>query len=180
MAARRRVRGDRSFRRLLKQMPDAIRTEMLDMLDKTGDEILAVQRGAAPVRTGAVRNALSKRLQTGLVRLRVGLVGKAVNRRLFYARIIEVGRKAKTVDVVRGGLAAAANVRAAGGRSKKYKALAVRMGTPGAYTLDVKPRAPHPFIVSPATNEIRNTMGGRLRGYWDRVLQKASAGASDA
>ncbi len=176
--AYRRMRGDRSFRRLLKQMPDAIKAEMVAMFEKTGEALLVAQKAAVPVRTGAVRNALTKRIYPSILKMRVGLIGKPVNRRLFYARIVEVGRKAKTVDVVRGGLTA--DVRAAGGRSNRYKRLAVLRKSPGSYTIDVKAMPARPFVLTPTTRQIRNTMGGQLNTYWDRVLKKAAMGASDA
>lgn len=153
MARRRRVRGDRSFRRILKRLPEVIKSEMLEMLDETGDAILAQQRQDVAVRTGALRAALSKRLYRGLVRVRVGLIGKPVNRRLFYAKWVESGRGAKTVQAKR------------------------RTGT--RYTLRVGPMRARPFIRSKRTEQIRDTMAGKLKGYWQRVLTRASQGVSD-
>jgi hypothetical protein len=72
VARKRRIRGDRRFRKILARLPMAIREEMLVMLDDVGDELLPLMRAGAPVKTGAVRGALSKRLQRGIVRLRVG------------------------------------------------------------------------------------------------------------
>lgn len=159
MARRRRVRGDRSFRRILKRMPDVIRSEMLEMLDKTGDAVLAQQQRDVPVRTGALRSGLSKRLYKGLVRVRVGLIGQAVNRRLFYARWIEGGRKAKTMIVKR--------------KAPKVENLA------GIYRKRIGAMAKRPFIRSDRTNRIRDTLAGQIQGYWQRVIQKASVGAND-
>lgn len=168
MARRRRVRGDRRFRKILNQMPAAIKEEMLAMLDKTGDQILAAQQQAVPVRTGTLRSALSKRLQKGIVRLRVGLVGKPINRRLWYARIVEGGRKAQTVTARRGG-------GAGGGRRAKNFTWKVA----GTYQLRVSPLPPRPFIITARTKSLRDTMAGELKTYWDRVLKRAARGASD-
>jgi hypothetical protein len=159
MARRRRVRGDRSFRKILKRLPETIKAEMLEMLDKTGDAVLAQQQRDVAVRTGALRSALSKRLYKGLVRVRVGLIGPAVNRRLFYARWIERGRKSKTMIA----------------RKKGPK----RENLAGIYRRRIGPMPKRPFIMSDRTKRIRDTMAGQIQGYWSRVLQKASVGAND-
>lgn len=180
----RRIRGDRSFRRLLKQMPDAIKKEMFAMFEETGDKLVTAIQAAAPVGRarkghpgGETKRAISKRIYESILKMRVGLIGKPINRRLFYARIVEVGVRAQTVNIVPHGLTA--RVRAAGGRSNRYKALAVALGVRGAKTRDIKARAPRPFVLTPTTKQIRNTMGGELNTYWDRVLKRASAGATD-
>jgi hypothetical protein len=152
VARKRRIRGDRRFRKILARLPMAIREEMLVMLDDVGDELLPLMRAGAPVKTGAVRGALSKRLQRGIVRLRVGLVGKPINRRLFYAGIIEFGRKA-------------------GGRG-------IKRGTP-KYNAGVGRMLRRPFINTPATRAIRNNLAGKITPYWDRVLARAAAGQND-
>jgi len=171
------LKGAAKVRSMLRRVPQAVRDEMLVMMDQAGDDILAAQQADAPYRYGGLRGALSKRLLRGSLRLRVGLVGKAVNRLRFYGRILEAGRKAKTVQVVKGGLTS--EVRAAGGRSNRYKALAKRMGAQ-SYTMQVKALPARRFISSQRTREMRNTLGGRLNGFWSRVLQDVSGGgASD-
>lgn len=151
---RRRIRGDRHFRKLLSRMPESFRDEVVEMLEVTGEQILAAQR--AHTLSTRIRAALSKRVSRRTLRLRVGLIGRPINRRLFFARIIEVGRRAQTVNVTRRMLR--------GGRS---------------YLMRVRARAADPFVRTARTVEIRDTMGGRLRTFWDRALARASVGASD-
>jgi len=67
----------------------------------TGVQVLAQQRALAPFRTGAVKGALSMRVLPVSLKLKVGLLGKPLNRRLFYAHIVEFGRKAQTVQAKR-------------------------------------------------------------------------------
>jgi hypothetical protein len=98
---RRRIRGDRAFRKLLRKMPDAIREEIFRMMEVAGDQILAAQRADAPRRTGRLAAALSKRVSKASLRLRVGVIGRPLNRRLFYGHILEVGRRAQVVTARR-------------------------------------------------------------------------------
>jgi len=155
--ARRRIRGDRAFKKLIRRMPEAIREEMVSQLDEAGDQILAAQRAAAPRRTGALASGLSKRLYPRSLRLRVGLIGKAINRKLYYGRIVQSGRKAQTVTARRS---------TASGVS--------------SYQLRVRAMPGRPFVHSERAKSIRNTLGGRLKDFWNKVLARASQGVSDA
>jgi hypothetical protein len=97
----RRVRGDRAFRRLITKLPDVVRQEIVGQMKVTGTQVLAQQRSLAPFRTGATKNALSMRILPKSLKLKVGILGKPLNRQLFYAHIIEFGRKAQTVSAKR-------------------------------------------------------------------------------
>jgi hypothetical protein len=157
VAPRRRVRGDRAFRRLLKKMADTtLRDEMIAMLEEGGDTIASAQRADAV--SSRARSAISKRVLRGSLRLRVGLVGRPVNRRLWWTKVIEGGRKAQTVQ--------AARRTPSGGISR--------------YAMRVSALRPRPFIFTNRVKALRDTMGGRLRTYWERVLRKASQGVTDA
>ncbi len=150
---KRRVRGDRSFRKLLRKLPDSAKEEMAVALDKAGDRLLSAMRSEVPRRTGALAGGLSKKLLRASLRLRVGFIGKPINRRLFYGRIIEFGRKAQTV------------------RAK-------RSGT--TYTMRIRARAGRPFVQSRRT-DLRTSLNAELKGTWTRILQRAAAGdLSDA
>lgn len=92
--AKRYVRGDRAFGRLLKQLPDTVARELRDQLNSTGRQLLALERRQAPMRTGAIQGALAFSVAPKRLTLKVGLIGKAINRRLFYAWFDEFGRKA--------------------------------------------------------------------------------------
>jgi hypothetical protein len=146
-----RIKGDRAFRQLLRRMPDAIRDEMVTMLEGVGDDIVAAQRAASP--SARVRAALSRRVSRATLRLRVGLIGKPVNRRLFFARILEKGRKAQVVTARRGG------------------------GRP--YPMRVRAFAGRPFVFGRAAIALRRTLGGRVSKMWDGALARASAGIGD-
>lgn len=154
---RRRVRGDRAFRKLLVRLPDSIRHELIVDLHVGGAEILAVQRADAPKRTGALAQALSKRVFPRTVRLRVGLIGRPVNRRFFYAKIFQWGRKAQTVNARR---------RSAGGVS--------------SYQMRVRAIAAQPFVRSSRVAAIRDKIASGVRRFWSRVLTRAATGVNDA
>lgn len=151
--ARRYIRGDRSFRRILKRLPEAIRTEMVTMMEAAGDEMVVHMRSLAPRgKSGRTANAITRRVSRATLKMRVGIIGKPLNRRLYYARILEVGRKASGRGITRG--------------SPKYLA-------------GVGKREPRRFISTDRARDIRDNMGGRLNTYWERVLREASKGVSD-
>lgn len=168
---KRYVRGDRSFGRLLKRLPDDVTAEIRSQLNQTGRMLLALARRRVPVAKGNLRAGLSYYIPPVRLQLKVGLVGKATNRKLFYGHIVEFGNKAKTVWVVRGGLHP--NIRAAGGRSNNYKALAKAMGV--GYELRVPARPPRHFVYVATRDQIY----APYRAIWNNALGKAGTGASD-
>jgi hypothetical protein len=151
---KRRIKGDRSFRKLLRRMPDTMRDEMVKALDDAGDMLLSEARSKVPVGTGKLQAGLSKKLLKGTLKLRVGLIGKARNRKLFYGRIVEFGRKAQTVNVTRR--------MKAGGRP---------------YLMKVRAKAGRPFLYG--NKDLRQRIRGHLNDYWNRVLTKAAQGVTD-
>jgi len=151
---RRRVRGDRAFRRLIRKLPEAAREEIYQMFLRGGDRILAAQRAQSP--SSRVRAALSRRVSKTSLRLRVGLIGRPINRRLYFARILEKGRRAQIVNVTRR--------MKAGGRP---------------YQMRVRAMAARPYVYSAQTKAIRDSMGGELGTFWDRTLARAGQGISD-
>lgn len=153
---RRRVKGDRAFVNLIKAMPDAVRGEVVNLLRETGAQVLTEQRLRAKKRTGASSSALSMKVLPTSMRLQVGFIGKPTNRRFFYARIIQSGRKTQIVRFKRKGLTA----------SK-------RTGKP--YLMRIRGMAPHNFIF-PYTRE---QLAAPFRSLWDRILKRASAGVGD-
>lgn len=149
---RRHIRGDRSFRKMLARLPEAERESMAAMMEELGGEMLGEMQAAAPVRTGAVRGALSMRLSRKTMRLRVGLIGRPTNRRFYYGRIVDAGRKAQTVTARRRGK---------------------------AYRLRVRARAPQPFVRGRARDLRRKVAGPRLETFWNRALARAAEGLGD-
>ncbi len=150
-----RVRGVARVRSLLGRIEPAIRDEIARELRDVGGSLLSSMEDAAPVRTGRFERALSLRLYEKTLKLSVGLIGKPANRRLFYARILEFGRKAQTVTVQR----RTAN------------------GSISTYALHVRGLPPRHTVFSPRT-ALRQAFNGRIKGIWDRALQKAASGAT--
>lgn len=153
----RRVYGDRSFRKLLKNMDEGVRTEIASRMQTLGNQLLPLMQASTPTRTGALRAGLSMKFYPRSLRLRVGLIGKPVNKRLYYARIIESGRKSKTVTVRRR--------TPSGGKTQ--------------YALRVK-AMPGRHMVYGSSKALRQQFRRNLRGLWYETLQKASRGVSDA
>jgi hypothetical protein len=171
---RRYVQGDRAFRKLLARMPEAMRRSMVEMMDGIGSEMLAEMIAAAPSRTGALRAGLSKRVSPKTMRLRVGIIGRAVARRLFYGRIINFGRKAQTVTVSRKGAHLAI-----GGRSIGRRARALSAGTKGVYRLRLSAIPANPFVTGVGRSLRRKIAGPRIDAFWGRALASAAQGAGD-
>ncbi len=169
---RRRVKGDRAFRQLLNRMPEAMREEAISLLDKVGDDIAAAQQAEAPSRR--IRAATGKRVYRATLRMRVGLVGRPINRRLFFARILEKGRKAQTVTVSRRGRAAIAAFGRRLSRGRKVAADVVSV-----YQLRVRSMAARPFIYSARVRALRASLGGRIEAFWNGALRRAAEGVSD-
>ena len=95
------VQGARRFKKFLRALTPAIRDEVRGEMQSAGAAILAFSRSQTPVKTGALRAALSYKVAPKTLNLRVGLIGKPTNRRIFYAQILEFGRKAQTVKAAR-------------------------------------------------------------------------------
>lgn len=96
-AGRRKFRSDIGrTRRLLKRLPETVQAEVLKVYAEIGPAIEAVGKSQAPVRTGRLRSALRFRILPRSLRFEFGLIGRKINRQLFYARILEQGRKAQT------------------------------------------------------------------------------------
>lgn len=147
---KRYIRGDRAFKNLIKRLPETVKAEMIVELHVAGRAALTREKAAAPVKTGALSSALSMRVLPNTLKLKVGLIGKVVNKRLFYGHIIEFGRKASVKTVKRG-------------NSK-------------AYQLPIKAIAARHFVYTQSKEELY----APFRALWEKALAKASSGASDA
>ena len=167
-----RVRGAISTRRLLKRAPDAMRAELASVMIAAGPEIAGAMRGRAPRgKTGNLVAGVAWKFYPSTLRLVVGFIGKKLNRQLFYARILELGRRAQTVTVTRG--------RSGGGKGRRYRTKDGRVRTVGDfYQMRVTALTPRRFVYQPAT-DLRRALSKRLNGIWDRVLQKLSGGGDD-
>lgn len=117
-------------------------------MERAGRGFLAVMLAHVPRRTGFLARGLSMRFAPQTLRLRVGLIGRKVNRDRFYGRILQFGHKGKSVRVRR---------RTPAGRI--------------TYFMRVPARGPRPFIFGP-TAEIRRQFVQELRSFWTVVLSK--------
>jgi hypothetical protein len=138
------VRGKSAIRKLLKALPDDARTEIAEVLEVGGRQILAAQRASARRRSGKLAAGLRMRFAKKSLSLKIGIVGKASARKLFYARILGGGRKAQTVQVRRQGAA--------------------------PYALRVKSRDPEPVIDPPGAKAARRKVLSNLKEVWAKAI----------
>ena len=173
--ARRRTRGN--FRELLKRLPETVADELRAQLEDTGKLVLGRQKARAPVyqgkprkglTPGALREGLSYKVLPKSLRLRVGLVGKATNRKLFYGRFVQFGRKAKTVIANRSGK----GIRVSG---HKWRRQAEAKGVKGFYKLRVRAMAPRNFIWTTP----RDVIARPFQKIWGRAIHRAKQGSAD-
>lgn len=87
----RRVHGN--FKSLLRRLPGSVAEEIEAQLHKTGRTLLARARARVPVRTGALKVGLSYKVLPKSLRLRVGIIGKPLNRKLYYGRFVQFGHR---------------------------------------------------------------------------------------
>lgn len=153
-----RVKGAGRVRRMLKRLPDAMRTEIAKEMKAAAPVILGAARAETPRRTGSLASLLSTKFYDKSLRLRVGLIGKGANRAGWYGRILEAGRKAQTVQVKR---------RTSNGVI--------------SYALRVRPIAPQRFdIVRGRTRALASRLlKPILTRIYERALTKAAAGSAD-
>ncbi len=177
MAGKRRMRGDRAFKRLLKALPDSARKQMVVLLNSTGREQLSRAKALVPVgKTGELKRGLTFKVLPASLRLKVGLIGKPLNKRLFYGLIVEFGRRAQTKIVTRSGTLARARSAGLKVRSNRYKTAALSAGVKGAYKLKIRAMAPRHFVY----NTSRTALNEPFRELWAQSLNRAANGISDA
>ena len=153
---RSRIKGSKSFRRLLRGAPEAMRSEIVDVLHKSQAPSVAIVRGRVAAttrsRSGALLSGVKSKVYDRTLRMTVGYLGtKAGRAKLFYARILDLGRKAQTVTVTR----------------RKNAA---------PYQLKVRAIAPKRFVTG-GLGELQSVIGLRLRGIWDRGLRRIAGGS---
>lgn len=154
-----RIKGAASLRRLMKRMPDAVQLEINQALDQWGGEIERTMRARAHFRsrTGRLIAAIRHKMFPRTMRMQVGIIGsQKLRNRLFYGRILDLGRKGKRVLVRR---------RSAGGATSSY-------------ALNVKAISPMRFVSGPIT-DLRAGLDKHLGNIWQRVLTRVSAGVGD-
>lgn len=145
-----KLQGVRSTRRLLRNIPDTARAEVVHVLQDAGPRIARVMQGRTPRRTGALQAGIKWKLTPKTLKLQIGLLGTKRGRaKLFYGYILNFGRKAQTVMIKRG----------------------PRKGHP----MNVSRIAPKHFVTG-AMPDLRNTLRTDLQGIWKRILTKAASG----
>lgn len=162
------------IRRIIRGIEPAMRAEMAKEMRGVGHDILAAMQANAPVATGKFKNSLSASLNERSLTLKIGLVGKPINREVFYARILEGGRKAQTIAVSRGFDAQKAAASRLEGANMRLRVNSYR----STYLLHVRAFPPHRTVYARYTR-LRVEFNQRLKGIWDRVLTRAAAGATD-
>lgn len=165
--ARRRVRGN--FRSLLMRLPESVAEELRALQNETGKMLLARAHARVPVKSGKLKAGLSYSVTPKTLRLRFGILGKAKNRRLFYGRILEHGRKAKTVTKTNAVWAGYAPFRAARGNTVMRPRFTQR-----SRTYRVGPIAPRRFVYNTPREQIYRP----YQKLWGRALHRAAAGAT--
>lgn len=152
------LQGVASVRKLLRNMPASVKNEMADTLVDIAPEYLAAVKADTPVATrarvpghklGSLRDAITAKVLRSSLRLRVGLLGRKKLLDLFYGRIVELGRKSKTVTIKRGPRAGA--------------------------KMRIRERAPQHFVYK-ARPELRTRLNNRLNSFWEHALQHAGEG----
>jgi hypothetical protein len=164
--ARSRIKGVAKVKRIMRALPDAMRDQIADALEQSGKDLAAEMSGRTPSRTGALRAGIKWRVLRKTMRLRVGLIdAPKVRNKLFYGRILDLGRKAQTVTVNR----RIAGVAQPGGGK------AVAGARVAKYTMRVRAIAPKRFVTG-RYPDLRAKINDRLRGVWTRALSKIAGG----
>lgn len=152
-ATRDRIR----VRRLLLGIGPQVQEEVLSAYQRHAPAILAHARGEVPSSTGKLRAALNFKIYPKTLRLRVGLLTKTVQRKFFYARILEYGRKAQTAKVNRR--------RPVSGGTAQY---IIRVKAISANRYD--------FVRGRAVQFMQRTLGNDLRDILAKAIKRLSAG----
>lgn len=152
------LKGARRVKRLLKRLPDDVAVEMVAVLREHAPAITAYAKAAAPYGKGKLTRAIAWKVLPKSLSLRVGLLTKAIARPLFYARILEFGRKAATVIVKR--------------RTKTGQS---------TYRLRVSPiaRGRYDFLAGRAMTFAASKLRPDLGKIWERALRRAGGGGDE-
>jgi hypothetical protein len=144
---------------MLRRLPDSMSQEMAAVMEEVRPTAIAIAKGGAPVKSGRLRAAIDGKVYPKTLRFRVGLLTKRIARANFYGYILEVGRKAQTVQVK---------------RSKPSGGVA-------QYALRVTKIAPtkHDMVGGQAKGRIRELFRAPLNKLFDRALRDAARGAGD-
>lgn len=149
------VRGGPKLKRLIRRMPEAVQGEIVGSLDRWGGELATSMRARTPRgKTGRLLAGIRHKVFPKSLRMQVGLlVSKKERQRLFYGRILDLGRKAQQVRVRR--------------RTKSGRVSSFTMNIPAI-------RALH-FVTGPMS-DLRAGLNRHIKGIWDRALRRVAGG----
>lgn len=96
-------KGGKRFKRILQQLPDEARRDLVDAFGRAGRRAQAAMRARAKRKTGNLQQGVKYLVRPKTLRLQVGLLGTKRGRsKLFYGFVLDKGRTAKTVRIKRG------------------------------------------------------------------------------
>jgi hypothetical protein len=151
----RRIRGDKAFRRLLRNIDPSARVELGDTLDRIAPRLRNLVKLRTPSRTGALSRGIQSRVLRRSLKLRVGLLTKGARGKLFYGYIVHWGRKGRTVTAKR---------RTKNGVSSyamRVRAMPARKFVRGAYPI------------------MREEIQRETQGLWEKILTRAASGVGN-
>lgn len=138
----------------MRRLPDSVREEVAAGLNTWGARLASAMRARAPKRTGALQQGISHKVLARSLKLQVGLLGTKRGRsKLFYARILDLGRKRQ--------------VRPARRRLKS--------GAVSSYTINVAPIRAMRFVTG-SLRDLRQGLRTHLGDVFDRALKRISEG----
>jgi hypothetical protein len=145
---------------MLGSLPDAVRAELGELLGEIGSQALALQLALVPTRTGALARALDLSVAVDVLRLRVGLTDLKSRRDLWYAILVEYGRKAGAKIITRRARGVVSN-----GRRRKSSV--------GSYTMMARWTAlpAKPFVH--IDTQLENIARPMMDGFWANVKSRA-------
>ncbi|GAA4218636.1 hypothetical protein GCM10022253_19470 [Sphingomonas endophytica] len=146
-------KGGKRFRRILQQLPDEARRDLVEAFGRAGRRAQAAMRARAKHKTGTLQQGIKYRVSPTTLRLQVGLLGTKRGRsKLFYGFVLDKGRKAQTVRITRGPRA---------GASMKIRAL------------------PGDHFVSGEYPDLRDGINREVRPLFNRILTRLSQGVAN-
>lgn len=142
---------------VLARLPGDVRSRLIDLLHRLGDETLRQQKAAVAKKTGYLEQGLTQEILIDQLRVHAGLLAFRQGRNSrYYGRFVEFGRRGRTKWVVRG---TQSGKRTAAIRKRLAKGGSLRR----AYALEISPAAPRPFVNLPGLAE-RTAL--RVAQFW--------------
>ncbi|TCP33272.1 hypothetical protein [Sphingomonas sp. BK235] len=148
-----KVPGSKAFRRIMQQLPDEARSDLVASFDRAGRRTQAAVQARAKRKTGALRQGVKYVVRPKTLRLQVGLLGTKRGRsKLFYGFVLDKGRKAQTVRIARGPRT---------GASMKVRAIAGDRFVSGQY------------------RDLRDSVTREVKPMLNRILARLARGGAD-